>query len=138
MTNRVCNTVMIPVEEYEALCRQVEELSGMKAADAADTIEALHQQVDELLQVAEAKEPFVLDLVRQRDALRAEVQKFEISYTLEKADHDRTKEELLDLQDGLTTAYMAGHAKGADQIAAKDAQIQVLAATSPEQKRQAD
>jgi hypothetical protein len=62
---------MIPVEEYEALRRQVEEHGNF---------------------------------MQERNTIRAQLHEL--------------KDQLADVQDDLTTAYMAGHAKGADQLAA--------------------
>lgn len=46
MTNQVCNTVMIPVEEYEALRRKVEELGAENVAlrKEVDTYEKLYSE----------------------------------------------------------------------------------------------
>jgi hypothetical protein len=64
MSNQVCNTVMIPVEEYEALRRQVEELTEQdKCGD--EMIEKLEQQ-NTVLQER------LVAMTKERNALLAE------------------------------------------------------------------
>jgi len=76
------------------------------ARDAADTIEALRKQVEELTQVAEAKEPFVLDLVRQRDAAKS----FAIMYSEEAAKAQAREQKLREALKWLESA-LSSHIK---------------------------
>ena len=97
-------------DTIEALRKQVEELSVdltiAYMAGHGKGVEALRKQVEELTQVAEAKEPFVLDLVRQRDAAKS----FAIMYSEEAAKAQAREQKLREALKWLESA-LSSHIK---------------------------
>jgi hypothetical protein len=73
MSNQVCNTVMLPVEEYEALRKQVEELTqyGVKLDNWNDT---LQEQLAAMTQERDSFRQSLADMYDERTARLEEAQ----------------------------------------------------------------